>query len=80
MASNTPIQPYFDYGCSSWFPCLKKNLKIKLQKAQNKCIRFSLNLPPISHINPSHFRKINSLPPSDRVEYCITNTVFKSWN
>ena len=80
MTSNTPIQPYFDYGCSSWFPRLKKNLKIKLQKAQNKCIRFCLNLPPISHINPSHFRKINSFPPSDRVEYCITNTVFKSWN
>ena len=24
------IQPHFDYGCSSWFPLLKKNLKLKL--------------------------------------------------
>ena len=57
-----------------------KNLKLKLQKSQNKCIRFSLNLAPRSHIDPSHFRKINWLPVSDRVEYCIANTVFKYWN
>ena len=31
---NAPIQPHFDYECSSWFPLLKKNLKLKLQKAQ----------------------------------------------
>ena len=33
-----------------------------------------------SHIDPSHFRKINWLPVSDRMEYCIANTVFKNWN
>ena len=41
---------------------------------------FCLNLPPRSHIDPSQFGKINQLPVSDRVEYCITNTVFKYWN
>ena len=40
------------------FPVLKENLKIKLQKAQNKYIRFCLNLPLRSRINLSHFRKI----------------------
>ena len=80
LLCNTLIQSHFDYGCSSWFPLLKKNLKLKFQKAQNKCIHFSLNLPPRSHINSSHFRKINWLPVSDRVEYCIANTVFKCWN
>ena len=74
------IQPYFDYGRSSWFPFLKKNLKLKFQKAQNKCIRFFPNLPQRSHIDPLHFRKINWLPASDRVEYRIANTVFKYWN
>ena len=74
------IQPHFDYGCSSWFPLLKKNLKAKLQKAQNKCISFCLNLPPRSYIDPSYLRKINWLPVSDRVKYCIANTVFKNWN
>ena len=59
---------------------LKKNLKLKLQKSQNKCLRFCLSLPPSSHINPSHFRKINCLPVSDTVEYCIGNTGFKYWN
>ena len=70
LLCNALIQSHFDYGCSSWFPLSKKNLKLKLQKAQNKCIRFFLNLPPRSHINPSHSRKINWLPVSDRVEYC----------
>ena len=45
-----------------------------------KNIHFCLKLPPRSHINPSHYRKINWLPVSDRVECCIANTVFKYWN
>ena len=71
LLRNALIQRHFDYGCSSWFPLLKKNLKLKLQKSQNKCIRFCLNLPLGSHIDSSHFRKINWLPVSDRVEYFI---------
>ena len=42
--------------------------------------RSCLNLLPISHIDPSPFRKINWLPASDREEYGITNTVFKYRN
>ena len=80
LLCNALIQPHFDHGCSLWFPLLKTNLKLKHHKAQNKCIRFCLNLPPRFHIDPSHFRKINRLPVSDRVEYCIANTVFKYWN
>ena len=71
------IQPHFDYGYSSWFPLLKKNLKLKLQKAQNKCIYFCLNLPLRFHIDPSDFTKINWVPASCRAKYCIVNTVFK---
>ena len=41
---------------------------------------FCLNLRPRSHIDPSHFRKINWLPVSERVEDCMTNTVFRYWN
>ena len=80
LLCNALIQPHFGYGCSSWFPLLKTNLKLKVQKAQNKCIRFCLNLLPRSPIDPSHFRNINWLPVSDRVKYCIANTVFKNWN
>ena len=46
---NALIQPHFDYGSSSWFPILKKKLKIKFQKAPNKCICFCLNLPHIGN-------------------------------
>ena len=52
------INLHFDCGCSSWFPLLKKNLKLKFQKALNKYIRFWLYLPPRSHINPLHPKKI----------------------
>ena len=51
-----------------------------LRKAQNKYIRFCLNFPPRSHINPSHLRKIIWLPVSGKVEYCIAHTILKYWN
>ena len=35
MLCNTIIQPHFDYASSAWYPYLKKNLKSKLQIAQN---------------------------------------------
>ena len=68
------IQPQFDYGCFLLFSLLKKNLKLKHQKTQNKCI-FSQNLPPGSHIDQSHFTiKVNWLLVSDRrqsrILYC----------
>ena len=71
LLCNALIQPHFDHGCSLWFPLLKTNLKLKHQKAQNKCIRFCLNFPPRSHIDLWHLRKINWLPVSDRVEYVL---------
>ena len=71
ILSNSLIQPHFD---------LKKKLKNKYQKDQNKHIPFSLNLIPRSRIDPSHFRKIKWLPASRRVEYYIANTVFKHQN
>ena len=30
LLCNVLIQPYFDYGCFSWFSLLNKNLRIKL--------------------------------------------------
>ena len=71
LLCNALIQPQFDYGWTSWYPVLNKALKTKLQIAQNKCIRFSLELPPRGHINPSHFRKINWLPVEHRVELVL---------
>ena len=77
LLCNALFQPHFDCGCSSWFPCKMKNLKIKIKKSQNKCIRFCLNLPPRSRIDPSNFRKIQLRTARDRVEHFIVNIVFK---
>ena len=76
LLCNTLIQLHFDYGCTSWYNLLSK---AKLEIAQNKCIRFCLELPPRGHISPSHFRKINWLPVERRVELCTSTTVFKYW-
>ena len=70
LLCNALIQPHFHHGCSM----------IKLQKAQNKCTCFCLNLPPRFHFDPSHFRKIYWLLVSERLEYCIVNAIFKCWN
>ena len=47
MLCNTIIQPHFDYASSAWYLNLNKNLKSKLQIAQNKCILFCLYLENI---------------------------------
>ena len=55
LLCNSLIQPHFDYACTTWYPNLNKNLKSKLQTAQNKCIRFCLQFDLISGIG--NFRK-----------------------
>ena len=79
LLCNAPIQPHFDCGSTSWYPLLSKSLKTKLQIAQNKCMRFCLELPSRGHTNLSHFRKIKWLSVERRVELCIATTVFKCW-
>ena len=58
----------------------KEKCKTQTSKISKQTNSFCLNLPPRSHIDPSHFRKTNWLPARDRGEYCIANTVFKYWN
>ena len=38
------IEPFFDYACNTWYPNINEKLKMHLQAAQNKCIRFCLKL------------------------------------
>ena len=74
---NTLIQPHFDYVCTAWYPNLNKNLKNKIQNAQNKCVRFCLNLDKMAYISQNEFKKLNWLLISDRIEQCILSTTFK---
>ena len=71
------IQCHFDYACSFWYPGLTQTLKNRLQTTQNKLIRFVLNLDGKSHISHEHFKLLNWLPVSKRVDQIILCHVFK---
>ena len=76
LLCNAIIQPHFDNGCTSWYPLLSKAFKNKLKMAQNKCMRFCLELPPRGHISSSHFKKISWLLVERRVKLCTSFTLY----
>ena len=77
LLANALIQPHFDYACSAWFPLLNERLTKKIQTAQNKCIRFWLNLNNRAHIGIKEFKDINWLPTKERFEQCTATKIFK---
>ena len=77
LLCNALIQPYFDYACNAWYPNLNKNLKTRLQAAQNKCIRFCLKIGDRTSIKLKEFEKINWLPIHERVNQCILSSIYK---
>merc|ERR1712033_13885 len=62
------IQCHFDYSCSSWYPGINKGIKGKLQVAQNKTIRFVLNLDNRALIDNQKLEKPFFLQVPDRVK------------
>ena len=54
---NAMIQPFFDYACNAWYPNINKKLKMRLQAAQNKCIKFCLKLNERSSIKSKDSKK-----------------------
>ena len=66
---NALIQPHFDYACTSWYPMLNEGLSKKIQAAQNKCIRFYLNLKNTAHIGANESKAINWLPTKNRMDH-----------
>ena len=80
MLCNTLIQPHYDFACCSWYPNLTKSLKVKLQTAQNSCMRYCLGLGNRTHIGKSEFEKINWLPVSNRVDQCLAVTAYNFRN
>ena len=77
LLCNAMIQPFFDYACNAWYPNLNKNLKKRLQAAQNKCIRFCLKLGDRTSIKKEEFEKINWLPIQERVNQCTLSCIYK---
>ena len=68
------IQCLFDY---SWYLGINKGLKDKLQVAQNKIIRFILNLDNRAHIGNQELEKAGFLQVPDRVKQLKLGHVFK---
>ena len=71
------IQCLFDYSCSSWYPGINKELKDKLRVAQNKMIRFILNLDNRAHIGNKELEKAGFLIVKDRIKQLKLGHVFK---
>ena len=57
---NAMIQPFLDSACNAWYSNLNKNLKSRLQAAQNKCIRSCLKLGDRTSIKINEFEKNKS--------------------
>ena len=53
------IQHFIGYACNAWYPNLSKNLKTRLQAAQNKYIKFCLKLGDRTSIKMKEFEKKN---------------------
>ena len=77
LLANALIQSHFDYASSAWFPYLNKRLTKRIQTAQDKCIKFCLNLNNRAHLGIKEFTSINWLPTKERFEQCMTAKVFK---
>ena len=71
------IQTFFDYACNAWYPNVNKKLKMRLQVAPNKCIRFCLKLNDRSSIKSKDFEEINWLPIHERVSQCSLCSIYK---
>ena len=77
LLCNSLILPHFDYGSLIFYFSIKQSLRIKLQTAQNKTIRFILNLHPRTHIGSAHFKSLNYLSIDSRVKYFSVVLVYK---
>ena len=66
---NSLVQPRFDYACNYWFRSIGKTNQDKLQRMQNKCLRFIFNLGNRTSIRVQHFIELQMLNVKDRVDY-----------
>ena len=77
LLCNAMIQPFFDYPCNAWYLIINKKSKMRLQAAQNKCIRFCLKLNDRSSMKSKDFEKIDWLQIHKRVSQCSLWSIYK---
>lgn len=78
--SSALLQCQFDYCCTAWFTGISTKSKHKLQVAQNKIIRFILNLPPREHIDQGVRNSVRYLTIKDRAKQLRLNHVHNIFN
>ena len=66
----------FDYSISSWYGGLSQTSRTKLQRAQNKVIRFILSKDSFYHIDVKDFQDLRILNISNRAKQLRLNHVF----
>jgi hypothetical protein len=71
------LQSRFDYGFNVYYRGLEKQLKNKLQTAQNKIVRYILGYECRHHLVCSDFKKVKYLDVDTRFQYLTLNMMFK---
>ena len=74
------IQSNFDYACNAWYRGLNKAVKLRLQTAQNKVIRYILKYGNRHHIAFSDFSNLKWLNVAGRVDYLALNLMYNVFN
>jgi hypothetical protein len=80
LLTSALIQCHFDYASTAWYSALTKQLKRKLQVAQNKIARFILNLHHRAHIGQEELDRICILCVADRAKQLMLNHMFNVAN
>jgi hypothetical protein len=80
LLTSALIQCHFDYASTAWYFSLTKHLKSKLQVAQNKVVRYILNLHPRTHIGQNELDRVGILSVPDRTRQLMLNHVYNVYN
>ena len=80
LLASALIQSHFDYGVSAWYSATTKQCKQKLQVAQNKLVRFILNLDARAHIGQPELNQLNMLNTSDRAQQMMLHHMFNVYH
>ena len=61
LLANSLVLCCFDYGLGTWYDCLSKALKDKLQVSQNRLVRVVLGLTSRDHVGKLQFQQLGWL-------------------
>mgnify|MGYP007048714126 CR=1 FL=1 len=70
------LQSRFDFACSIWFRSSKKTVKLRLQTAQNKMMRYILGYHSMKHLYFEDFNHLRLLDVENRVDFLSLNTMY----